>query len=56
MTEIICTILSGVFAIISAVFGGISIYNHKQLNKQRISSGNDCTNIQVGENNHDKNK
>lgn len=56
MIEIICAIISGVFAIISAVFGGISIYNCKQSNKQNISSGNNCNNMQFGENNHDKNK
>lgn len=56
MIEIICAIISGVFAIISAVFGGISIYNCKQSNKQNLSSGNNCNNMQFGENNHDKNK
>lgn len=56
MVEIICTILSGLFAIISAIFGGISIYNYKQINKQNISSGDNCSNIQFGENNHDKKK
>ena len=56
MIEIICTIISGIFAIISAIFGGISIYSSKQTNKQNISSGNNCNNIQCGENNHDKKK
>lgn len=56
MVEIICAIISGIFAIISAVFGGISIYNNKQIHKQNISSGNNCNNIQFGENNHDKKK
>jgi len=56
MVEIICTIISGIFAIISAIFGGISIYNNKQINKQNISSGDNCNNIQFGENNHDKKK
>lgn len=56
MIEIICTILSGIFAVISAIFGGISIYNTRQSNKQNISSGNNCNNIQFGENHHDKDK
>lgn len=56
MVEIICTIISGIFAIVSAIFGGISIYNSKQTNKQNIASGNNCNNIQLGENNHDKKK
>ena len=56
MVEIICTILSGIFAIISTIFGGISIYNNKQANKQNIWSGDNCNNIQLGENNNDKKK
>ena len=56
MVEIICAIISGVFALISTVFGGISIYFNKQINKQNISSGDNCNNVQIGENNHDKKK
>ena len=56
MTEIICAIISGIFALISAIFGGISIYNSKQKNNQKINSGDNCNNIQLGENNNDKKK
>lgn len=56
MVEIICAIISGVFALISTIFGGISIYINKQINKQNISSGDNCNNIQIGGNYHDKKK
>ena len=52
MEEIVCAIISGIFALISTIFGGISIYNHKQQNKQNIKSGNNCINTQFGENHH----
>ena len=49
MIELICTIISGVFAVISAIFSGITIHCSKKINKQKISSGNNSNNIQVGE-------
>ena len=56
MVEIICAVISGIFAVISAIFGSISIYNNKNTNNQKIESGNNCNNIQLGENNNDKKK
>ena len=49
MIEIICAIISGVFAVVSAVFGGITIHYSKKINKQNITSGNNSKNIQIGE-------
>ena len=56
MVEIICAVISGIFAVISAIFGGISIYKSEQINHQRINSGDNCNNIQMGVNNNDKKK
>ena len=53
MIEIICTIISGIFALISTIFGGISIKNHKISVKQQSSGENikqHIGNINNGEN------
>ena len=51
--QIICTIISGIFALISVIFGSIAITIHVRNNKtvkvQKQKSGDNSNNVQVGE-------